>query len=359
MLIDSSHRTWLFATVTAGVLAVAAYLLVDRFTPGGLTGGDTVGLWYGVAGSALMLYAGALAAHRKLPVRTWVGSRAFWLKGHLWLGSLSLVFILCHAGFRAGGPLELALWVALAVVFVTGVIGLALQHILPRTMAQRVPREAPYDQIPHLLRGLRRRADALVDAVAAVASQPEDEKPVAALKGEYDHDLRPYLQCPPKGRKYAAPAAARALFAAARRDLFVREEGDAEAAAQRRLKKLRDRAAGDTGKELRTFAEGVEKKLGDLLGGDADKLAVTAQETFAKLRSLARPARVEDEVGLLERICLDCWLRELEVIVTERRGYELQERLQWWLHAWLWLHVPASASLLVLGVAHAVTALYY
>jgi len=36
-----------------------------------------------------------------------------------------------------------------------------------------------------------------------------------------------------------------------------------------------------------------------------------------------------------------------------------QERIHRWLHIWLLLHIPLSVALLVLGVLHIVTALYY
>src|SRR4051794_23925428 len=96
VLIDATHKRWIIATAAVAVAALGLYLLVARMTPGGLTGGSTVGLWYGVIGSALMIYAGLLAAHRKLPVRPWIGPRKVWLRGHIWLGLLSGVFLLCH-----------------------------------------------------------------------------------------------------------------------------------------------------------------------------------------------------------------------------------------------------------------------
>jgi hypothetical protein len=52
-------------------------------------------------------------------------------------------------------------------------------------------------------------------------------------------------------------------------------------------------------------------------------------------------------------------LAELQTYCEERRLLADQERLHFWLHSWLLLHVPLSAALLVLGVAHAATALYY
>ena len=55
MLIDSSHRWWFIFFVASAIGAPVLYEILDRNEPGGLTGGSTVGLWYGVAGAALMI----------------------------------------------------------------------------------------------------------------------------------------------------------------------------------------------------------------------------------------------------------------------------------------------------------------
>ncbi len=164
MLIDSTHRRWIMCTVALGLVAIAAYWWLDRSTPGGLTGGSTVGLWYGIIGSSLMVFAGLLSALRKVPAWWWIGSRKAWLKGHVWLGLLSVVVILCHSGFRWGGVLEQALWVVFGLTIITGVFGLLLQQFVPRMITTRVPCEAPYEQIPHLCKVMAQKAEKLVSS---------------------------------------------------------------------------------------------------------------------------------------------------------------------------------------------------
>jgi hypothetical protein len=51
--------------------------------------------------------------------------------------------------------------------------------------------------------------------------------------------------------------------------------------------------------------------------------------------------------------------RQLAAIAAERRDFAVQTRLHRWLHGWLLVHVPLSAALLVLLVAHVVMALRY
>jgi hypothetical protein len=285
VLLDRRQTPWSIATVAVGVAAVGFYVWLDRRTPGGLRGGSPAGLWYGVAGSALMIYAGLLSAHRLFPAWWWLGMRKTWLRGHLWLGSLSVVLIACHAHGELGGGLEIALWLVLAGIILTGVYGLVLQQVLPGMLARRFPDEAPYGQIPHLCREMRNEADDLVEEIApAVAVKAGDEgaaRFATEMRTFYTEQMRPFL---------AAPAPRRSPL----------------------LSDLRSE----------TFFSALRRRLGSR-GGDV------AANALDRLEELAR----------------------------DRRKLAEQEHMYRWLHAWLLLHVPLSAALLVLGVVHAVVAL--
>lgn len=289
MLIDSTHRQWILTTLIAGVTATFVYVWLDRNSPGGLTGGSTPGLWYGVIGSALMVYAGLLSALRKAPGWWWLGARKTWLKGHIWLGLLSGVFLLCHSGFRWGGPLEIALWVVVAATLVTGVFGLILQQILPRLITTRITREAPYEEIPHLCALLRGKADALLLAIWSQDVQETQQSFMASQTG---------------------------------------------LGAKMQLQEFYDR-------QLRPFMAQRYQR------GAALANPMRAEASFAHLRSLPGLANYKDE------------LEELESLCEERRQLGEQERWHHWLHGWMLLHIPLSVAILVLGVLHVVTALYY
>src|SRR5262244_3307236 len=172
MLLDASQRRWAIGTAVAAVAATAAYVPYAATRLNGPSGGSWPGLAFGVAGFVLIVYAGLLGARRKVP--TWrVGRATTWMKGHLWLGLLSYVLILYHAGFAWGGTLTLVLMVLFTFVIASGIYGVLLQQFMPRVMTERLPLETVYEQIDVIVVQLRAEADALVGAV--VGSLPVAE----------------------------------------------------------------------------------------------------------------------------------------------------------------------------------------
>ncbi len=289
MIIDATHKRWFLTTASAAVAATLLYFWLDRITPGGLTGGSTVGLWYGLIGSLLMVYAGLLSALRKVPGWWWIGARKTWLRGHIWLGLLSAVFLLCHSHFRWGGPLEIALWLVTAATLLTGVFGLILQQLIPRLITTRITREAPYEEIAHLCTLIRGKADSTLSAIWSQDVQETQQSFMASQTGLgakmqlqefYDKQLRPFLA---ERYQRAAPLAS----------------------------------------------------------------PMRASASFSYLRSLPGLAKYTDK------------LEELESLCEERRQLGEQEWWHHWLHGWMLLHIPFSVALLVLGLLHVVTALYY
>ena len=161
MLIDRTHKPWFVASALVVTIAASAYWVTAKHSLHGPSGGSVFGLMFGIAGSLLMVFAALLAVRKRLP--TWrVGSAQFWLRGHLWLGTLGFVLILFHAGFKWGGLLENLLWVSFGLVVVTGFAGVALQQVIPRLLTTRVPLETIVAQIPFLSKTMLFCADQLI-----------------------------------------------------------------------------------------------------------------------------------------------------------------------------------------------------
>src|SRR5580704_6266755 len=203
MRIDRTHRPWLIATVALAIVSTVAYIVYAVKTPSGPRGGSAMGLTFGIAGYALMLYAGLLGARKQVP--TWrIGRAQTWMRGHLWLGLLSLLLILFHGGFAFRGQLTLVMMLLLFIVIGSGILGAAIQHYVPAFMTSRVPLETIYEEIPHVRAQLREEADQLAASICGPVGGAGAE--IALVEIEHDdrerfrevylRQVRPYLADP-------------------------------------------------------------------------------------------------------------------------------------------------------------------
>ena len=161
MILNRSHCSWALATSLMGLIATVLYVIYVRSSPSGPTGGSWQGMMFGVAGTACKVYAGSLAGRKTVP--KWrIGSAQTWLRGHIWIGLLSVPLILFHCGFRWGGVLEQLLLATFAIVILSGLYGLALQQVLPRLMSTMVPAQAIAPQIHVACQKLRQSTETAV-----------------------------------------------------------------------------------------------------------------------------------------------------------------------------------------------------
>lgn len=310
MIIDASHRRWIIACLAILAVATVGYVAYARSTIDGPKAGSWPGLAFGIAGLALMLYAGLLGIRRKFP--TWrLGRGSTWMKGHLWLGLLSFPLVWFHAGFHLGGPLTLVMMGLFVLVVLSGIFGIVVQQFLPRMMTAQVPYETVYEQIDSVVAQLA--ADAAT-VVSSVCGTPPTAVPQVAGAQRGGGGL-------PAGQFSPRPTPRPVVRTA-------------ELAPGGSL--LQEVYASD----IRPFLQPVMPRDGRL--GTPARASVL----FQSLRtSLAQP--FHEAVNDLEEIC------------QERRQLALQKRLHHCLHGWLLVHVPLSAALLVLSVVHAVVALRY
>jgi hypothetical protein len=296
MRIDRTHRPWGIATVVLAIASTVVYIFYAVEAPGGPRGGSALGLTFGIVGYAMMLFAGLLGARKRVP--TWrLGRAQNWLRGHLWLGLLSLLLILFHGGLAFRGPLTLLMMVLFFIVIASGLLGAAIQHYIPSFMTARVPLETIYEEIPHVRAQLRDEADQLAIAICGpldkAAQQPEaeTEEQAQTVLVEIEYDDRERF-----------------------REVYLRK--------------------------VRPYFVDPETPGADLAN------PLRAGETFEALRRLLGPP-------------MHTVLDDLENICEEERQLSRQIRIYRWLHAWLLVHVPLSIALLVLGAVHAVMALRY
>jgi hypothetical protein len=163
----------------------------------GATGNSIIGLLFGIAGTLAMIFAGLLAARKRIVSRK-LGSISWWLKGHLWIGLVSVPLIFFHTGFRFGGLLEqLTMWCFLTVI-ISGVIGQILQHVTPRFMKTAAPQQAIFEQLEVAINALKKSADAqvlsLYDTLFVNVQDEDAESPNDFLRAFYLRHVRTFLQ---------------------------------------------------------------------------------------------------------------------------------------------------------------------
>jgi hypothetical protein len=292
--IDRTHRKWLIISIFILIVATAVYVPYALRAPLGPRGSSKIGLCFGIIGFAFMIFAGLLGARKRVPV--WrLGRAQAWMRGHLWLGALSLPLIFFHGGFHFGGVLTTTLMILLIIVVLSGIFGAVLQHYLPTVMMVEAPMETIFDQIENVRGKLLAEADDFVEGVTA----PNGPLAVAAAK---------------------------------RAVVEIEEPPDISEEAVLPLRAFYNR-------QMRPFLEnpGARHVLAD---------RAKAQALFGGLRKLL-PEEVHDTVSDLEEIC------------EEERQLRRQKKIHHWLHDWLMIHIPLSLALLLLGAAHAVIALRF
>ena len=300
MLIDRSHRRWAIASLVILAVAVGGYV---PYANGAVppSGGSAIGLTYGSIGFAFMTFVTLLSLRKKFPI--WrIGRTQTWMRGHLWLGALSLPLIVLHAGSLFGHGLTAWLMWLFGVVWASGIVGAWLQHVVPQRMLREVPMETIYEQIGRVREQLVDEADTIV---ADASGRLEVITEVGAVSGG---------------------AVAKAGLATVMRPV--------------------EPAAEDTGAfrefyvtEMRPF---LLKPSGSHMLADPGEAAAR----FATLRRLAPPS-LESAIADLESLC------------EEERQLMRQFRMHRVLHGWLLVHVPLSFVLMALAVVHIVMALRY
>jgi hypothetical protein len=229
--IDHTHRSWFVASLAITGVSVALYVFYRAPAAGGPSsgismGGTTPGLAFGVIGFAFMIFAGLLGARKKVPV--WrVGRAQTWMRGHLWLGLLSLPIIVLHSGFRYGHGLTAVLMTLLVVVVTSGIFGAVLQHYMPRMMTREVTMETIYEEIGHVraqlleeAQELIAKATALPEKVAAAAAKNSTPGAGAAVTNDaapllnfFNGELKSFLDQPEtRGSALGDAAQARNAF---------------------------------------------------------------------------------------------------------------------------------------------------
>src|SRR3982075_3501688 len=164
-ILNRAHVPWFIFVCLA--TAAATFLYLANFDPEELPGihlpayliqkpsdhrsigGTPLGLIYGAISFGIFIFAALLSLRKKIPL--WrIGTVQRWLRAHIWLTLLTIPLVILHSGFRLGGPMTTLLMLLYAIVMISGLYGLILQHQMPALMKERLPAETVFEQIPHI-----------------------------------------------------------------------------------------------------------------------------------------------------------------------------------------------------------------
>jgi hypothetical protein len=365
-ILNRAHVPWFIFVIAATIFAAWIYLgnFVPQKLPAGLrlpsaftqtpsehrsVGGTPVGLIFGATAFAIFIFAGLLGARKK--VALWrLGTLQRWMRAHIWLTLLTIPLVLFHSGFRFGGPMTTLLVVLYAIVMVSGIYGLALQHQLPHIMKERLPAETVYEQIPHIRAQL----------VAAAEKMRDSFKPAPAQKTDAGAPAPSAAKAVTAGSTPMASTAAAVSTPTARAKSVVGSTVTAEpVAASAESAKPAPSTSGPSAVPPPATASDSEGVLAELL--EEQIVPYLAARRGDRLR-LGNTRYSEDLFRLAKLRVAEAYrtrVEEIQAWCDERRMLDLQLKLQHWLHGWLLVHVPISFLLILLTAWHAYVTLFY
>ena len=436
-ILNRVHVPWFIFTCVATLAATVLYLA--NFNPEWLfglrlpsffiqkpsdhrsVGGTPLGLIYGAISFGIFIFAVLLSLRKKIPL--WrIGTVQRWLRAHIWLTFLTIPLVIFHSGFRFGGPMTTLLMVLYAVVMISGIYGLILQHQMPALMKERLPAETVFEQIPHIRAQLVVTAikmrdsfkpapvkpDAAATGAGAMASTAADlSTPTARAKSATGSTITaaPVTEPAPAANAAAGPAKPAATIAA--------PSPEAAAPSEARIPPASQTNPGETvGTPTARVPEGAPVPAGT--ESAAVKLPPESAPTLSPPTPVAQPAAPvvkppaakpaaapvahdpESEATLVEfldrqvipylsakrgdrlplgggRFSEDTFrfvrlriaeayrarVDQIQAWCDERRMLDLQTRMHHWLHGWLFVHVPFSFLLVMLTAWHAFVTLFH
>jgi hypothetical protein len=330
------HGRWFVASLIATVVAIALTVAASRETGRWPGGGSLVGLVYGVIAALIFLFEVAIVFKKtSLPVYTkrdprgkktrftlrttrWMLPAQTWMKAHIWLGLLTVPLVILHSGGRFGGMLTTVFSLVFAVVILSGIWGLLMQNVIPRMLLDAAAVETVYSQIDDV--GEQYSAEARNLVLRSCGGDDESIEPAiasAAARGAGSHHIH---------------GAARQVGAQIQRSTQPASE-------------LPEPIPSPT--------------LQNALKRDIQPFLASGKSPQGLLGSRQRNAWYFEDLRLRVAPELRTLVDQLEELCERRRQLNVQRRLHFWLHNWMWLHLPLSIALIVLLVGHVITALRF
>jgi hypothetical protein len=130
-LLTYGGKRYLWAGVAGAIALLISYVYYAKDTiPSGSTIGGLIYGWIGLIAILILMFLGI----RKRWYASHLGTLQGWTSAHVYLGLLLLLIIPMHAGFRFGWDVHTLAFALLAVVVLSGIVGLRLYLVMPRKL---------------------------------------------------------------------------------------------------------------------------------------------------------------------------------------------------------------------------------
>ncbi|MCC6510211.1 MAG: hypothetical protein IT423_13985 [Pirellulaceae bacterium] len=327
-----NHAPW---AVAASLLAggLIGWYLIETVNAGHwLRGGSLPGLVCGIVAGSIIAFEMLLWPRKFL--RAWrLVAAKHWLAAHLWFGLASLPLAYVHCGFHTGGLLPTLFLVLFTLTIISGLMGWCLQHIIPKLILKNVPAETVCSQIPKVS---QQNVENALSLLVSVVGPPAGELYETDAKKTDKPNSTNVTES--QSFEYRSSKPSTVVLGAVRTNGRIRG---------RTLRTANISIDPKHAQQLWQVYRKIESylKLGRRSGSEmAD--ALRANAFFAAARSQCGSS-CDELIDALEQYC------------DERRQFDLQSKLNAWLHNWLPIHIGLSVAVTVLLVGHIFTALRY
>lgn len=127
------RKRYLWIALALCVASIVAYVWHEpRSTP---SGGTWLGYTLGSIAAILILWLTALGI-RKRSYRSTLGTVQGWVSAHVYLGLALIVVATLHTGFQFGWNIHTLAYVLMAIVIVSGIVGISTYARLPAQMSR-------------------------------------------------------------------------------------------------------------------------------------------------------------------------------------------------------------------------------
>jgi len=421
-IINAKHLPWFIfvclATIGACILYVGNFYparlplwlrlppsLLQTPTQHQTVGGTPLGLAFGAISLGIFVFAALLSLRKRIPFWRAVTVR-WWLRAHIWLTLLTIPLVILHSGFRLGGPMTTLLMAMYAVVMVSGIYGLILQHFIPTLMLEWLPAETVFEQIPHIRAQLAAAAEKMrhsflptppkktdadaaapnlasaiaVGASAMVSTKGNLSTPTARAKTAVGSTVtaEPLTTAAATSGETIEAKAIAPIPTAANSGAITSESPKAVAIPRANVAETigapTARVQSEPGAGLaatpassaqtpRRAAPPVPDPASEAILAEfiEDQILPYLRARNGKKLRLGNERYADDTFRFLKLQVAETYrtrVEEIQAWCDERRMLDLQTRLHHWLHGWLFIHVPVSVLLLLMTGWHAFETLF-